>query len=154
MVTTIHKKGSSDSQYELHRPLVSKPSQLTRVTVSDPMYRCWACDQVLRPLIILPLIIAPSLLLKCVYKARKVNGQVFVYQCIGFTSFYDFCIEIWNSTVSVVPLFFILFEKVYYTNSLYFLQAMNSVQCKIIYAKSGTFSIFIVCHPKCLINNY
>jgi hypothetical protein len=127
---------------------------LTRVTVCDPMYRCWACGQDIRPLIILPLIIARHFLLKCLYQARKVNGRVVVYYCIGFTSFYDFCIGFWNCTDSVVSLFFILLEKGYYTKSSYFLQVMNSAQCKIIYVKSGTFSMFIVCHPKCFINNY
>jgi hypothetical protein len=117
------------------------------------MYRCWVCGQDIRPLTILPLIIARHFILKCLYQARKMNGHVCVYYCIGFTSFYDFCIGFWNCTDSVVSLFTILFEKGYYTNSLYFLQVMNSAQCKMIYVKSRILSIFIVC-PKCFINNY
>ena len=143
MVTTIHKEGSSDSQYELHRPLVSKPSQLTRVTVSDPMYRCWACGQVLRLLFILPLIIALSLFIEVSVPSQESEWSCICVLLYRFYLFLRFCIGFWNCTDSVVSLFFILFEKGYDTKSLYFLQVMNSEQCKIIYVKSGTFSIFI-----------
>jgi hypothetical protein len=56
--------------------LVSKPSQLTRVTVSDPMYRCWACGQVLRLLFILPLIIALSLFIEVSVPSQAFSNKM------------------------------------------------------------------------------
>ena len=44
------------------------------------MYRCWVCGQDIRPLIILPLIIARHFLLKCLYQAKKVS---IMYLCLG-----------------------------------------------------------------------
>ena len=154
MVTTIHKEGSSDSQYELHRPLVSKPSQLTRVTVSDPMYRCWACGQVLRLLFILPLIIALSLFIEVSVPSQESEWSCICVLLYRFYLFLRFCIGFWNCTDSVVSLFFILFEKGYDTKSLYFLRVMNAAQCKIIYFNLEHFLFLFVCHSKCLINNY
>jgi hypothetical protein len=92
MVTTIHKWGSSEIWYELHRPLVSKPSQLTRVTVCDPMYGCWVCGQDKRPLFILPLILAPPLFIEVSVPSQESEHYVFVLRGVDFAYFYDlFC---------------------------------------------------------------
>ena len=127
---------------------------MTRVTVCDPMYRCWACGQDIRPLIILPLIITLPLFIEVSVSSQESEWSCMCVILYRLYLFLRFCIGFWNCTDSVVSLFFILFEKGCYTKSLYFLQVMNSAQCKIIYVKSRTFSIFIVCHPKCFINNY
>ena len=139
----------------MHRPLVSKPSQLTRVNVCDPMYRCWACGQDIRSLIILPLIIAPPLFIEVSVPNQESEWScscVLLYRVYLILRCLYWILELYRQCGIFV--FFILLEKEYNTKSLYFLQVMNSAQCKIIYVKSGTFSIFIVCHPKCFINNY
>ena len=99
MVTTIHKEGSSDSQYELHRPLVSKPSRLTRVTVCDPMYRCWVCGQDIRPLIILPLIIAPPLFIEVSVPSQESEWScmcVLLYRFYLFLRFLYWILELYR----------------------------------------------------------
>ena len=52
--------------------------------------------------------ITRHLLLKCLYQARKMSGDVFVLDVSVFGSFYDFSILFWSCYDSVVFVVFIV----------------------------------------------
>ena len=131
MVTIMHKGGSSCSQYDQHRPLVSRPSQLTHVTVCVLMLGLWSGFKALNHS---NTVNSPASFLKCLYQARKVNGHVFVCQGYRFCLFLRFLyliLELYRQCGLFV--FHFIRERVLHKNVIF------SAHCKIIDVKSGTF---------------
>jgi hypothetical protein len=81
-----------------------------------------------------------TFLLKCLYKARKVNSHVYV--CYGYRSclcFYDFSIRLWNCSDVWYVLFFILWTQFF--QRLFLDTSICDIVCQYFYFfKKGIFS--------------
>lgn len=66
--------------------------------------------------------------MKCLYKARKVSGDVCVCWCIYFAYFYDFDILNWNCSECVVCFVPSVWYALFRVCGIFFLQFINNTK--------------------------